>query len=76
MNSTPRQAFRTLVESSGLEIGKLNTNNIIYTVAPRINAVGRLGDAKRAVKLLTSDNQQDVQEFPISLTQKTLQDAR
>lgn len=63
LNSNPRPAFRTLVESSGLEIGKLNTNNIIYTVAPRINAVGRLGDAKRAVKLLTSDNQQDVQEF-------------
>lgn len=63
LNSTPRPAFRVLVESSGLEIGKLNTNNIIYTIAPRINAVGRLGDAKRAVQLLTSDSEQDVQEF-------------
>jgi single-stranded-DNA-specific exonuclease len=63
LNTNPRPAFRVLVESSGLEIGKLNTNNIIYTIAPRINAVGRLGDAKRAVQLLTSDSEQDVQEF-------------
>jgi len=63
LNSNPRPALRTLIESSGLEIGKLNTTNIIYTVAPRINAVGRLGDAKRAVKLLTSVNEDDLQEF-------------
>jgi len=63
LNSNPRPALKTLIESSGLEIGKLNTTNIIYTVAPRINAVGRLGDAKRAVQLLTSENQDDVNEF-------------
>ena len=53
INSKPRLALQALIESSGLKPGKLNTGNIVFTVAPRINAVGRLGDAKRAVELLT-----------------------
>jgi single-stranded-DNA-specific exonuclease len=41
-----------LIESSGLQPGNLNSGQVVFTIAPRINAVGRLGDAKRAVELL------------------------
>ena len=33
---------------------KVNTENIAFMLAPRLNAVGRLGDAKMAVELLTT----------------------
>lgn len=63
INTKPRPALKALIESSGLKPGKLNTGNIVFTVAPRINAVGRLGDAKRAVELLTCKDENKVKEF-------------
>lgn len=63
INSKPRPALKALIESSGLKPGKLNTGNIVFTVAPRINAVGRLGDAKRAVELLTCKDESKIKEF-------------
>ena len=35
----------------------------MFTVAPRINAVGRLGDAKRAVELLICEDDEKIKEF-------------
>lgn len=56
INSSPRPGIRALIESSGTELGKISTGQIVFVLAPRINAVGRLGDASRAVQLLTSDD--------------------
>jgi single-stranded-DNA-specific exonuclease len=53
INTRPRPGIRALIESSGLTLGKINSGNIVFVIAPRINAVGRLGDARRAVELLT-----------------------
>ena len=63
INSKPRLSIKALIESSGLKPGKLNTGNIVFTVAPRINAVGRLGDAKRAVELLVCDDDDKIKGF-------------
>lgn len=52
VNSNPRPGIQALIESSGLQPGNLNSGQVVFTIAPRINAVGRLGDAKRAVELL------------------------
>jgi single-stranded-DNA-specific exonuclease len=54
INSEPRSGLRAIIESSGLKLGKISTGQIVFVLAPRINAVGRMGDATRAVKLLTS----------------------
>ncbi len=43
-----------MIESAGLKVGQITTGHIVFALAPRINAVGRLGDAMRAVRLLTS----------------------
>lgn len=67
INSKPRLSLRVLIESSGLKIGSLTTGNIVFTVAPRINAVGRLGDAKRAVELLTCEDDNKIKEFAFVL---------
>jgi single-stranded-DNA-specific exonuclease len=56
INSSPRPGIQALIESSGTPPGKITTGQIVFVLSPRINAVGRMGDATRAVKLLTSDD--------------------
>ncbi len=67
INSKPRPSIKTLMEKVGLKESSVNTNNIVYTLAPRINAVGRLGDAKRAVELLTSEDPKELEELAHTL---------
>jgi single-stranded-DNA-specific exonuclease len=57
INTNPRPGLRALIDSSGTQMGKISTGQIVFVLAPRINAVGRMGDATRAVKLLTCDDQ-------------------
>jgi single-stranded-DNA-specific exonuclease len=59
INDMPRPGVEALIESSGLSPGDLTTGQIVFTIAPRINAVGRLGDAHRAVNLLITNNKQE-----------------
>lgn len=56
LNKDPRPGIRALIESSGTQMGKITTGQIVFVLAPRINAVGRMGDATRAVQLLTSED--------------------
>jgi single-stranded-DNA-specific exonuclease len=59
INENPRPGVEALISKSNIHPGNLNTGQIVFTLAPRINAVGRLGDAERAVELLiTKDKQQ------------------
>ncbi len=63
INTTPRPGIKALIESSGLKPGSITTGQIVFVLAPRINAVGRLGDATRAVELLTCDESGDTFEL-------------
>ncbi len=56
LNRTPRAGFRALIETAGTPMGSISTGQIVFILAPRINAVGRMGDATRAVELLTSED--------------------
>ncbi|MCK4892444.1 MAG: single-stranded-DNA-specific exonuclease RecJ [Calditrichia bacterium] len=51
INYNPRFGVRALLESSGISNKEVTAGLIVFVMAPRINAVGRLGDAKRAVQL-------------------------
>ena len=59
INETPRPAVEALLEISRLQPGTLNSGQIVFTLAPRINAVGRMGDANRAVELMLTKNKED-----------------
>ena len=56
INSIPVPGIRALIETSGLTLGRISTGQIVFVLAPRINAVGRIGDANRAVDMLASDS--------------------
>ena len=56
INFDPIPGIRALIDTSGLKPQRIATGQVVFVLAPRINAVGRLGDAMRAVRLLTSDS--------------------
>ena len=56
INSIPVPGIRALIETSGLSLGRISSGQIVFVLAPRINAVGRIGDANRAVEMLASDS--------------------
>jgi single-stranded-DNA-specific exonuclease len=70
INKSPRPGIRALIESSGTQLGKISTGQIVFILAPRINAVGRLGDASRAVQLLTSDNEYTASQLAMVLEEE------
>lgn len=56
LRNTHRIGLKTLYKNAGLNPLHLNENHIGFQIAPRLNAVGRLGDANPIVEfLLTGD---------------------
>ena len=54
MNEALRPGLRALLKVSGMEGKYINAGNVAFQLTPRLNAGGRIGDAKRAYNLLTS----------------------
>jgi len=55
MNS-PRPGLRALMEEAGLGDKRITATNVGFTLAPRLNASGRLGQASMAAELLLTDS--------------------
>lgn len=53
----PRLGLRMLADQAGAKLSEATTRSIAFSIGPRINAAGRLGDAARAVNLLLADDQ-------------------
>ena len=54
INSAPRPGIRALLDVSGLSDKKIGAGNVAFQLAPRLNAGGRIGSAKRSYDLLLS----------------------
>ncbi len=51
-----RKGISALLQISGVGRDAVTSEKIAFSVVPRINAAGRMGDAKRAVELLLSED--------------------
>lgn len=58
MEESPNLGIEALIKVAGLEGRKLNAGHIGFTLAPRLNAAGRVTHATRAVELLTTTDPQ------------------
>ncbi len=56
LNSSPSKGVKALIEVSNLK-KEIIISDIVFGLGPRINAVGRMGDANKAVKLLVADDE-------------------
>lgn len=52
LRADPRLGLRMVMELAGLQAAQANEEHLAYVLAPRFNAMGRLGDATPAVELL------------------------
>lgn len=58
-----KPGLKSLTFVSGLMGKDIGTGQVVFVLAPRINAIGRLGDAKRAVRLLTTRDERLASEI-------------
>jgi single-stranded-DNA-specific exonuclease len=64
INKNPRAGLQGLIYCTRLKPGAITAANIVYNLAPIINAAGRMGDPMRAVDMLVQDN--DISSFHIA----------
>ena len=56
INSDACAGIKALIKLGGIQ-KELNINNVVFVIAPRVNAAGRMDDAKKAVQLfIEKDN--------------------
>jgi single-stranded-DNA-specific exonuclease len=73
INQNPRPGIAALLQIARMTHGNLSSGQIVFTIAPRINAVGRLGDAMRAVDLFTSEDHDEARKIAEVLEQENLE---
>ena len=56
------KGLRELIDRSSLDYKSIKASDISFGIAPKINASGRMGDATLGVKLLLSDDEQEIRD--------------
>ncbi len=62
INDDPSPGIKALVDLSGVTT-RLHITNVVFTIAPRVNAAGRMDDARKAVQLFVEQDEQKAKEF-------------
>jgi single-stranded-DNA-specific exonuclease len=71
--STQHRGLRALLEAASLEGKGLDSYDVAFKLAPRLNACGRMGHARLAVELLTNPPRQRAVEIADYLSKQNLQ---
>ncbi len=69
VNENPRKGLKSLIQFSGLK-KELTVSDVVFMLGPRINAAGRMDDARNAVKLLISETHELAEANAEFLNQK------
>jgi len=62
LNAQPRPAFKALLDLANKSL-PVTLTDVIFNIAPRINAAGRLRSGRHAVQLMITDNQQEIDQL-------------
>ena len=57
LRTNPRVGIQALMDHIRVPQAELDTKKIVFSISPRINAAGRMGDASTAVKLLIAKDE-------------------
>ena len=61
-NENPNNGIRALSQLSGVA-KRLHINNLVFMIAPRVNAAGRMDDARKAVLMFVAQNYEQALEY-------------
>jgi single-stranded-DNA-specific exonuclease len=62
INEDPNPGIKALIKLGGVQ-GALNITNVVFVIAPRVNAAGRMDDACKAVQLFIEQDPVKAMEF-------------
>lgn len=65
INQNPRTGIQALMNQVNRPV--LNITDVVFTIAPRINAAGRMKSGNDAVKLLTEKNPDKAKQFAVAI---------
>lgn len=69
IRNSQRYGINALIEASSLSGKKITAGSLAFSVVPRINAGGRLGESFETVNLLMTDDMQEAEEIARELSQ-------
>jgi single-stranded-DNA-specific exonuclease len=72
LNAQPRGAFKALLEVAKRSF-PLTLTDVVFTIAPRINAAGRLRSGRHAVELMISANEDEIRKIAIEIDEDNLE---
>ena len=61
-NENPNKGIKALKQLSGL-VNELFINNLVFMIAPRVNAAGRMDDASKAVRMFIAGSDEEALHF-------------
>jgi len=70
INASPRLGIRELIAQAGLSTGDLDAECVSWTIAPRLNAAGRLDHAMASYQLLMTESPEEANRLARGLEQK------
>lgn len=62
LNQTPRKAFQFMISQSGKTF-PLTLSDVVFTIAPRINAAGRLRSGRFAVEMMIHPDEEEIKRL-------------
>ena len=65
-NEAPNNGISALIQLSELQ-KELKMNNLVFMIAPRVNAAGRMDDARKVVHLFTATSHEDALSYASQL---------
>lgn len=64
INSSPRKNYSNFLKKEE----RVSSQSLAFSIAPKINAAGRMGDAQSAVTLFLSDDENEIYDYSVKLT--------
>ncbi|HUR66017.1 MAG TPA: single-stranded-DNA-specific exonuclease RecJ [Chitinophagaceae bacterium] len=61
-NKNPNYGIRALAKLSGL-VRELHITNLVFMIAPRVNAAGRMDDASKAVRMFVAESEEEALHY-------------
>lgn len=73
IQKSPRPGILALLNLIKVDSGEVDTSKIVFSIGPRVNAAGRMGDANTAVKLLLAETMTEAKACAYELEAVNLQ---